>query len=107
MNTDFKGSLPLSSPSSPPAQAQSGFPSAEAEPVPVPPHSNSMRTTYGRLKTFTKRYSVSLPIFSPKPSQAGRPKSSHSVSLPIFSNKPSQAGRPKSSQGRKPRPMSD
>jgi hypothetical protein len=46
--------------------------SPEAESVSV--DSNSMKTTYSRLKTLTKRYSATLPIFSHKSSQPIRPR---------------------------------
>ena len=42
------------------------------------PHANSMKTTYSKLKTLTKRYSATLPIFSHKSSRMSarpRPKS--------------------------------
>jgi hypothetical protein len=46
--------------------------SPEAESVLV--HPNSMKTTYSKLKTLTKRYSATLPIFSHKSSQPTRPR---------------------------------
>ena len=65
--------LPLSAPSSPQNQTQFRFSSPAPE-----PHANSMKTTYSKLKTLTKRYSATLPIFSHKSSRVTtrpRPKS--------------------------------
>ena len=56
----LKVTLPLSSPSLPQPE----------------PHANSMKTTYTKLKTLTKRYSATLPIFNHKSSRVTRrPKS--------------------------------
>ncbi|KAF8809518.1 hypothetical protein BYT27DRAFT_6523124 [Phlegmacium glaucopus] len=76
MNVDAVKSplvLPSSSRSTPQMPTQSGLLSQTPEPVLM--HSKTMKNTYSRLKTLTKRYSATLPIFNTKSSQAIGPAS--------------------------------